>query len=188
MRRIVWVEYMSIDGVVEEPSWTAVFWNDELAELQKTQLFRSDALLLGRVTYELFAKSWPDRRDPNGFADRMNRLPKHVASRTLKRPVWNAKVIPGDVAEAVAKMKQQPGDDILIYGSGTLVQTLFERDLIDEYRLMLHPIVVGHGGRLFANGVSSKTLRLANSTMLSSGVVVLSYEPVLDRSSESERN
>src|SRR5262245_6594949 len=109
MRRVVWAEYVSVDGVVDDPSWTAPFWNDELSRMQKEQLFRSDALLLGRVTYEQFAKAWPGMTDPDGFADRMNTLPKYVASRTLKAADWNATVIDGDAVDAVSRLKRKPG-------------------------------------------------------------------------------
>jgi dihydrofolate reductase len=132
MRRVVWAEYVSVDGVVDEPSWTGPFWNDEIAKIQKEQLFRSDALLLGRVTYEGFVNAWPNMTDSEGFADRMNRLPKYVASRTLKHAKWNATVIAGDVAETVSELRREKGGDILIYGSATLAHTLVERDLIDE--------------------------------------------------------
>jgi dihydrofolate reductase len=178
MRRVVWVQYVSVDGIADNPSWTGVFWNDEIAQLQKEQLFRSDALLLGRVTYEAFAKSWPNMTDPEGFADRMNSLPKHVASRTLKEVEWNATVIGRGVADAVSRLKEQPGKDILIYGSANLVNSLIQYDLVDEYRLMVHPILVGRGKHLFRDGASTKTLRLADAKTLSSGVVVLSYQPV----------
>jgi Dihydrofolate reductase len=177
MRRVVWAEYVSVDGVVDDPSWTRAFWNDELSRLQKEQLFRSDALLLGRVTYEAFAQAWPTMTDPEGFADRMNRLPKHVASRTLKKFEWNAKPIEGDVADGVARLKQQSGGDLLIYGSASLVSSLIPHDLIDEYRLMVHPVVVGGGRHLVRDIAQTKTLKLTDTKMLTSGVVVLSYEP-----------
>jgi dihydrofolate reductase len=178
MRRVVWAEYVSIDGVVHEPSWTAPFWNDELAKLQKEQLFRSDALLLGRVTYEAFAKAWPGRTDDDGgFTTRMNTLPKHVASRTLKTADWNATIIEGNVGEAVSNLKRTSGGDLLIYGSAGLVETLARHDLIDEYRLMVHPVVVGKGRHAFREGVTDKTFRLIEAKSLSSGVIVLLYEP-----------
>jgi dihydrofolate reductase len=177
MRRVVWAEYVSIDGVVDEPSWTRPFWNDELSAMQQEQLFRSDALLLGRVTYEGFAKAWPNMTDTEGFADRMNALPKHIASRTLKTAAWNATVIEGDVVDAVSRLKRTSGGDLLIYGSAGLVETLVPHDLIDEYRLMVHPVVVGKGRHAFRNGVANKTLRLTDAKTLGSGVVVLKYEP-----------
>lgn len=175
MGRVVWAEYVSVDGVVDNPTWTGSFWNDEIANLQKEQLFRSDALLLGRVTYEAFAASWPAMSDPDGFADRMNRLPKYVASRSLKEATWNATVIRGDVVDAVSRLKREVGGDILIYGSATLVHSLF--DLIDEFRLMVHPIVVGHGRHLFELGAPARTLKLSGTTTTSTGIVVAAYEP-----------
>ena len=177
MRRVVWAEYVSIDGVVDEPSWTGPFWNDEISRIQREQLFRSDALLLGRVTYEGFANTWPNMTDPDGFADRMNRLPKYVASRTLKEPKWNATKITGDVADAVSRLRRETGGDVLIYGSATLVYTLVEHDLIDEFRLMVHPIVVGRGKHLFRDEAARKTLRLMDVKTTSSGVAVMVYEP-----------
>jgi|SRR5262245_19820228 len=177
MRRLVWAEYISIDGVVEDPAWTRPFWNDEIARVQKDLLFRSDALLLGRVTYESFAAAWPAITDTSGFADRMNRLPKHVASRTLENPTWNATVIQGDVADAVSRLKRESAGDLLLYGSGTVAQTLVEHDLIDELRLMVHPVIVGRGKRLFANGSMTKTLRLLDTTPIGSGIVMTRYEP-----------
>src|SRR5215510_2116949 len=151
MRRVVLAEYVSIDGVVEDPSWTGPFWNDDIARVQKDQLFRSDALLLGRVTYETFVAAWPTVTDSQGFADRMNRLPKHVASRTLKHVSWNATVIQDDVPEAVARLKRENGGDLLVYGSAVLVRTLVQHDLIDEFRLMVHPIIVGRGKQMFVD-------------------------------------
>jgi len=178
MRRVVWAQYVSVDGVVDDPSWTAPFWNDELSRMQREQLFRSDALLLGRVTYELFTNAWPGRTDPEGFADRMNSLPKYVASRTLKTADWNATVIAGDVVDAVSHLKQKSGQDLLIYGSAGLAHSLVMHDLVDEYRLMVHPVVVGRGRHLFRDGVPTKALRLADARTLTSGVVVMFYEPV----------
>ena len=178
MRRVVWAEYMSVDGVVDDPSWTREFWNDELSRMQKEQLFRSDALLLGRVTYEAFAQTWPTISDPEGFADRMNSLPKYVASRTLKKFDWNAKPIDGDAADGVARLKQQAGGDLLIYGSASFVSSLVPHDLIDEYRLMVHPVIVGRGGHLVRSVAQAKTLTLTDAKTLTSGVVVLSYQPV----------
>src|SRR5262249_26546482 len=163
----------SVDGVVDDPAWTAPFWNDELSRMQKEQLFRSDALLLGRITYQAFAEAWPHHTDPDGFADRMNSLPKYVASRTLKKLDWNATPIDGDVAAAVSKLKQQSGGDLLIYGSAGLVSSLMPHDLIDEYRLMIHPVVVGRGRHVVRDGVPAKTLKLAGAQTLTSGVVVL---------------
>jgi dihydrofolate reductase len=178
VRRVVLAEYVSLDGVMEEPSWTAPFWNDELAAYQRDQLFRSDALLLGRVTYQDFAAAWPSMEETEGdFAVRMNTLPKYVASTTLHELEWNASPIEGDVPAAVTKLKQQPGQDILIYGSGELVRTLTEHNLIDEYRLMVHPVVVGSGKRLFEGVGDAPTLQRTDTVAFSSGVVALAYEP-----------
>jgi len=176
MRKLVLSAYVTLDGVMEAPSWSAPFWNEEAAKYAFDQLFASDALLLGRVTYESFAAAWPSMTDEEGFADRMNSLPKFVASTTLGELQWNAARIQGEVAEEVAQLKQQPGQDILIYGSGGLVHTLMQHDLIDEYRLWVHPVVVGSGKRLFRDG-SETTLRLVDTKTFGSGVVVLAYRP-----------
>lgn len=177
MRRVVAVEYVSLDGVMEDPAWSGPFFNEEVAKFQYDQLFRSDALLLGRVTYEGFAASWPHMEETEGeFAVRMNTLPKHVATTTLRSLDWNASPIEGDVAAAVTELKRQPGDDILIYGSGELVRTLARANLIDEYRLMVNPVIVGKGKRLF-DGVSDvPALNLTDTVTTSTGVVALVYE------------
>jgi dihydrofolate reductase len=185
MRRIVVAEYLTLDGVVEDPGpsgeferrgWTMPYWNDELAAYQSEQLFASDALLLGRVTYEEFAAAWPSRSgDP--FTDRMNSLPKYVASKTLDEPLaWNASRFNGNAADEVAKLKQQPGQDILVYGSGTLVQTLRQHDLVDEYRFMVYPRVLGSGKRLFEDA-SDTTMRLVDCKATNTGVALLTYRP-----------
>ncbi len=178
MRKLVVAEYVSLDGVMEEPSWTGPYFNEEVAKFQFDLLFASDALLLGRVTYQGFAAAWPSMTDEEGFADRMNSLPKFVVSTTLEEVEWNnSSLIKGNVAEEVSRLKQQPGQDILIYGSGDLVHTLMQHDLIDEYRLMVHPVVLGGGKRLFGEGSDTKALRLVETKTFSSGVVVLSYQP-----------
>jgi dihydrofolate reductase len=184
VRRVVVAEYLSLDGVAEDPGpagefehrgWTVPYWNDELGEYQSDQLFASDALLLGRVTYEEFVASWPLRSgDP--FTDRMNVLPKFVASTTLEEPLeWNATLLKGDVAEAVARLKQEPGQDLLVYGSGGLVDTLIQHDLIDEYRVMLYPLVLGTGERFFRDGGGKSTLTLNDVKTNGAGVVMLRY-------------
>jgi len=178
MRKVVVSEFVSLDGVIEEPSWTFQFSSEEQQKFKFDELFASDALLLGRVTYEGFAAAWPSATDEEGFADRMNGLPKYVVSTTLEEPLeWNnSRLIEGDVAEEVSRLKQQPGHDILIYGSGELLHTLMQHDLIDEYRLMVYPVVLGSGKRLFRDGINT-TLRLVETRTFSSGVVVLSYRP-----------
>ena len=178
MRRVVAVEYVSLDGVMEAPAWTEPFFNEEVAKFQYDQLFRSDALLLGRVTYEGFAASWPHMEETEGeFAVRMNTLPKFVASRTLQEPLpWNGRLLQGALAHEVARLKEQPGQDILIYGSGQLVDELHPHGLIDEYRLMVFPVTLGEGEHLFREGASAK-LKLTDTKTTGTGVVVLTYEP-----------
>ena len=144
--------------------------------MQHNLLFACDSLLLGRVTYQGFAAAWPTMKDEDGFADRINSLPKFVASTTLDTMEWNAQPLHGDVAEAVTHLKQEPGQDILIYGSGELVRFLMQHDLIDEYRLMVHPVVLGSGKRLFETG-SQAPLKLLNTQTTSTGVAVLTYQP-----------
>ncbi len=173
MRKVVAAEYLSLDGVMEEPAWTMPYWNDELAKLQGDLLDASDALLLGRVTYQAFAQAWPASKDEG--AEQMNNMPKFVASTTLKETEWNATLIEGDVAEGVAKLKEQPGGDLLIYGSGKLVQSLMRHNLIDVYRLMVYPVVLGNGQRLFIDD-SKATLELVDTKTTSTGVVVLTYQ------------
>jgi dihydrofolate reductase len=186
MSRIVAVECLSVDGRMEmgDPEgkegelggWTAPYWNDELEKVQYDQLFRSDALLLGRVTYEGFAASWPSQTDEQGFADRMNHLPKYVASRTLQEPLeWNATLLRGNPVDEVRKLKQQPGQDILIYGSGELVSTLLADNLIDVLRLIIHPVFLGRGKRLLED-VDGSGLTLTDSQATGKGVVTLTYE------------
>ena len=175
MRKLKLAMYVSLDGVVEDPAWTGPFWNEQLSQLQADYLFSSDALLLGRVTYEGFAAAWPSRKDPEGFADRFNGMPKHVASKTLKKLEWNnSHLIKGDLAAAVSILKQQPGQDIVIHGSPGLIRSLMPHDLIDEYRLLVYPIVLGRGKRLF-DGTSQASLKLAESKVFGTGVVKLVY-------------
>lgn len=178
MRKVVVSEFVTLDGVMESPEWTGQFGSQEQEQFKLAELRASDALLLGRVTYEGFAAAWPSVTDDVGFAERMNGYPKHVASATLEEPLeWNnATIIKGDVAEEVRELKRQPGQDILMYGSADLMRTLMQHDLIDEYRLMVFPVVVGSGKRLFKDG-SEKKLNLVDTQTFSSGVVVLTYQP-----------
>jgi dihydrofolate reductase len=144
--------------------------------MQREQLNASDALLLGRVTYESFAATWPTVTDEQGFAERMNSLPKYVASRTLKEPLeWNARLLEGEAVEAVRKLKEEPGRDLLIYGSGQLVNDLDRAQLIDEYRLMIHPIILGRGKRLFAAESARAGLTLIDTQTTATGVTTLVY-------------
>ena len=174
MRKLKLAMYVSLDGVVEEPAWTMPFWEDQLSALQNDYLLSSDALLLGRVTYQGFAASWPTMEDTGDFGEKMNTMPKSVASRTLHDAEWNASIIQGELPAAVAALKDQPGQDLLIYGSGQLVDELTQHNLIDEYRLMIHPVVVGSGKRLFTDAAPI-TLQLAEMITTETGVVVATY-------------
>lgn len=186
MRRVVAAEYLSLDGVTEDPGpageyehrgWTVPYWNDEIASWQTDQLFASDALLLGRVTYEEFVASWP-LRSGDAFTDKMNSMPKFVASTTLQEPLeWNSTLLEGDVVDAVAALKEQPGDDLLIYGSSGLVNTLLPRNLIDEYRFMMYPLVLGSGKRFFRDDNDKATLTLKRADTSETGVTMLVCEP-----------
>lgn len=175
MRKVVLTEFISLDGVIENPQWTLPFRSEEGAKFKLDELFASDMLLLGRITYEEFAEAWPTMTDETGFADRMNSLPKAVATRTLTDMLWNAKPLGDDVVSAVKQLREEDGaGDLLIEGSGTFAQTLMEANLIDEYRLMVFPIVVGSGQRLFTGDLEKK-LKLVRTVSLPNGVIVLSY-------------
>jgi dihydrofolate reductase len=187
MSRTVAAEYVTADGLMQDPGgvgeierggWSNPYWNDELAKFQAELLFASDALLLGRITYEGFAAAWPEMEDDEGeFARRMNAMPKYVASRTLTNAEWNASIITGDVPEAVAKLKERPDQNLLLYGSSALLNTLLQHDLIDQYRLMIHPVVLGQGKRLFGEASGEKPLRLVDVSTTSTGVMIADYEP-----------
>jgi dihydrofolate reductase len=174
MRKVKLAMYVSLDGVVEEPAWTMPFWDDQLSSLQNDYLLSSDALLLGRVTYQGFAAAWPTMEDTGDFGEKMNSMPKFVASRTLKDAEWNATIMQGEVSDAVAALKDEPGQDLLIYGSGQLVDELTHHNLIDEYRLMVHPVVVATGKRLFTDAAPI-TLQLADTVTTETGVVIVTY-------------
>jgi dihydrofolate reductase len=174
MRKVVVTEFLSLDGVMQEPAWTAPYWGDDIAQFKADEMQATDALLLGRVTYQGFAAAWPGRTDEG--ADRMNGMPKFVATTTLDRLEWNASRIEGDVAQAVAGLKAQPGQNLLVYGSAQLVQTLIQHDLVDEYRLLVYPVVLGTGKKLFQDGAQAK-LRLVESRATQSGVVAMIYQP-----------
>ncbi len=176
MRKVIAAMYLSLDGVMENPAWTGPYFNDEVAKFQYDTLFESDTLLLGRVTYQGFAAAWPSMTDEQGFADRMNSLPKFVASTTLETAEWNATLIRANVVDEITQLKQQPGQHLLIYGSGELVRTLMLHNLIDEYRLLVHPVVLGSGKRLFDER-STASLKLTDTKITSSGVAILTYQP-----------
>ena len=175
MRNIVVTEFLSLDGVMEEPSWTFEYWNDEIAKFKGEESSASDALLLGRVTYQGFAAAWPDSEDEG--ADYFNNVRKYVVSTTLVKAEWNnSKLIKDDVVEEITKLKQLDGKDIIVHGSATLVQTLMQHDLVDSYRLLVYPLVLGKGKRLFKEGTTVK-LKLVETRSFSTGVSALIYEP-----------
>lgn len=180
MRKIIVTEYLTLDGVFEEPGhWSFDFWSDEAAKYKYDELFSSDAQLLGRVTYEGFAKAWPTMEGTGDFGERMNSMPKYVVSTTLKNAEWNnTSIISKNVVEEIKKLKEQSGQNILVAGSAKLVQTLMQHDLVDEYRFMVYPIVLGSGKRLFAEGADALQLQLVETKTFRSGVVVLMYQPM----------
>src|SRR5436853_4448875 len=186
MGRIVVTEFVSLDGVMEAPgggeSYKHAGWTFDIDRGKEGDKFKldetlnSEALLLGRVTYEGFAAAWPSRTDE--FAEKMNSMPKYVVSSTLEKAEWNnSTVLRGDVAEEVRKLKEQVDGVILVAGSARLVQTLLEHDLVDELRLMVYPVVLGSGKRLFGETSDKKPLRLTDSRMVGDGVAILTYEP-----------
>jgi dihydrofolate reductase len=181
MRKVVASELVALDGVIESPEkWSFQFHNDEMAETQGAGMAAADAMLLGRVTYQEFASYWPYQNSAHQpFTDYLNNTPKYVVSTTLDRPLeWqNSTLINGNVAEAIAKLKRQPGKDIGIVGSGTLVRSLLREDLLDELRLMVHPIIMGSGERLFEDGGDQKALELVDSKTFGTGVLYLTYQP-----------
>jgi dihydrofolate reductase len=185
MGKIVVSQFMSVDGVVEDPGGSESFERGGWAfqfdrgpdgdKFKLDELMASDVLLLGRTTYEGFADAWPSRE--GDFADKFNEMAKYVVSTTLTDPEWsNSTVIGDNVAEQVAELKQRPGGDVLVNGSVQLVQTLIEHDLVDEIRLMVFPLVLGGGKRMFGDTTAAKTLKLAESKPVGpDGVVVLTY-------------
>ncbi len=187
MRKLVVSEYVTLDGVMEDPGgaekgsqggWSRDFWSEEAGQFKYEELFAADAFVLGRLTYQGFAAAWPNYKDEAGFADRMNGLPKYVATTTLHKLDWNnSHVIAGDVATFVADLKQQPGLEILVAGSATLAGTLMRHKLVDEYRLLLHPVVVGGGKRLFAEGTDRQAMNLVSTRSLPKGMLLLTYQP-----------
>jgi dihydrofolate reductase len=177
MRKVVVAEFVSLDGVIEEPMWTSPYWGDDIAMFKFDELFSSDALLLGRVTYEGFAQAWPGQTDEQGYADRMNNMPKYAVTTTLDKGEWNnTHLIKANIADEISQLKQQEGQNILIFGSGKLVQTLIKHDLVDQYNLLIYPIVLGSGQRMFEDGTNTK-LKLTETKTFSSGVMALIYEP-----------
>jgi dihydrofolate reductase len=189
MGRIVITEFVSLDGVMEDPggsedfrhgAWSfAIDRGDEGNAFKLDETMSSEALLLGRVTYEGFADAWPSREGE--FADKFNTMPKYVVSSTLTDPEWtNTTVVRGDVAEEVAKLRDEVDGDIVVHGSARLAQALLDADLVDELRLMVYPVVLGDGKRFFGATGDKKTLRLVDSKVVGDGVAILVYRPARD--------
>src|ERR671910_1824974 len=180
VRKIVAGLFVSLDGVYEAPhEWHFPYFNDEMGEAVQSQIDATDTMLLGRVTYEEFASYWPHQNnDEVELADHMNNTPKVVVSETLDSLDWqNSTLIKGNVVEELTRLKQQPGKNIGVTGSGTLVASLLRAGLLDELRLLVHPIVVGKGKRLFATEEEARGLRLADAQTFSTGVLYLTYTP-----------
>ena len=180
MRRVGAWELVSLDGVMERPEeWAFSYSDDEMGEASASGIAASDALLLGRVTYEHLAAYWPNQPGGEPMVDYINSVPKYVVSGTLEEPLaWNnSTIISGNVAEEIARLKRQPGKDITILGSGTLVRSLLRDGLLDEFTLMVHPVVLGSGKRLFEDRSDARALMLASSRTFSTGVVSLAYRP-----------
>ena len=186
MGKIVVTEFVSLDGVMEAPGggedykhggWTfEIERGDEGNQFKLDETMNTDALLLGRRTYEGFAAAWPEREGE--FADKFNNMPKYVVSSTLKDPDWtNTTVLEGDVAESVAKLRDELDGEIAVHGSAQLVQELVDKSLVDELRLMVFPVVLGSGKRLFGETSDKHSLKLADSKVVGDGVAILTYRP-----------
>lgn len=191
MRKLVVGTFLTVDGVMQAPGgpdedreggfenggWSVNYWDEFMGGIITESTLRADALLLGRKTYEIFAAHWPKVGGDDPVAAKLNSVAKYVASRTLRELTWNnATLLQGDVAEAVARLKEQPGGEIQVTGSGNLVQTLMKADLVDEYHLWVFPVVVGKGKRLFADGAIPGALRLVDTRTSSTGVAIHTYE------------
>jgi len=187
MRKIIVSEFITLDGVIEAPGgnetphphggWQTGYNSPEGAKYKMDELAGVDALLLGKNTYEMFAAYWPAQIGP-GFADPINRLPKYVVSTSLQNVGWNNSHILRDVAKDVSALKQSDGGDILVYGSATLVKALLHHDLIDELRLLVYPVSVGGGLRLFDDNLELKKFKLKHAHAADNGVLILEYLPV----------
>ena len=188
MGRIVVTEFVSLDGVMEAPGgedfkykgWSFEFdRGEEGNKFKLDETLESEALLLGRVTYEGFAEAWPSREDE--FADKFNEMPKYVVSSTLENPEWNnSTVLEGDAVQEVTKLKQEVDGDIYVHGSRQLAQTLIEHDLVDELHLMVFPVILGTGKRIFGDTSDKKPLRLTDSKTVGDGVNILIYQPATE--------
>jgi dihydrofolate reductase len=185
MSNIVVSEFVTLDGVMEAPGgepghphsgWVFDFMSDDQLRYKLEETLEAESLLIGRVTYESFAGAWPSRTGE--FADKMNAMPKYVVSTTLRDPEWNKTVVIGnDVIGQIRRLKERHGGPLLVAGSRTLVHTLMEHDLVDEWRLMVFPVILGSGRRLFPETPSKTVLRLVDTKPFSSGVLVQTYHP-----------
>lgn len=187
MGRIVVTEFVSLDGVIEAPGggedykhggWTfEIERGEEGDQFKMDELVEAEAQLLGRVTYEGFAAAWPTMEDEAGFAEKMNSMPKYVVSSTLESADWeNSTILSGDLAEEIGRIKEEVDGVILVAGSATLVQGLIENDLVDELRLMVFPVALGSGKRLFGETEDKKPMKLVDSKTVGDGIAVLTYE------------
>lgn len=178
MRKIIVSTMVSIDSVMENPqNWSFDYWNEEMQAYAREQLFSSDALISGRITYEAFAEAWSSRAGADEYADRINSLPKYVASRTLTEPLtWNSTLIKGDIAQEVTKLKQASGQNILQFGCGELTRTLLKHGLVDEFCLIVFPVAVGTGERLLEK-VDQTPMKLLKSMAFATGIQILHYQP-----------
>ena len=193
MSQVVVFTHLTLDGVMQAPGrpdedrrggfahggWEPPYADPVMAGVAAEGIAKGGALLLGRRTYEDFAAYWPNQPEPNPFTAVLNNTQKYVASTTLKEPLaWsNSTLLKGDAAEAVARLKEQPGKDLVVLGSGELVQSLMRRNLVDEYILLVHPLVLGTGRRLFAEGSPTTALRLVDTKTTTTGVVIVTYQP-----------
>jgi dihydrofolate reductase len=179
MRKLVVTEFITLDGVIENPSWSMGYWCDEIAAFKGAEQIACDAFLLGCVTYEAFASVWPHRsNEDDPGAEAMNGYPKYVASRTLKEVSWNnSQLITGDTATGIQELKEMPGKDILVYGSGKLVNFLLGAGLVDQINLLTYPVILGQGQRLFNSGQPNK-LELVEGKTTSTGVVAQIYKVI----------
>ncbi len=181
MRKLVESTFVSLDGVIENPqNWSAPYWDDEHSAYARKLLWDADALLLGRKTYENFAQAWPSRAGTgDDFTDRMNAIPKYVASNSLTDTTWNATLLEGDTAEAIRKLKAEDGGSLLKYGTGELDKTLIENDLVDEFHFWYFPVLAGSGQHLL-DGIDMRHLQLLDTSTFKSGIVVHVLGPKQD--------
>jgi class 3 adenylate cyclase/dihydrofolate reductase len=188
VRRLIVSEFITLDGVMEAPgfeehrdgrnAWALKLQSEETQRYKFEEMFAADAILFGRTTYQIWAAFWPTAGGDEAFTRRVNELPKYVVSKTLQDPGWNnVTVLHGDIGEAVAKLKAEPGGDIVLFGSADLVDELAKHELVDEYRFMVFPVILGSGKHMFRDQIETRHLRLVSSRTFGSGVVLLVYEP-----------